>query len=295
MRHAHLSLAVATLLLAAQALAADTVRLQNGDELSGTILDQTDATLVLQHAVLGRLEIPRDQVKEEEPDRGAFGTGLLVGWEREIELGVSGSEGVSQNFTARGGLRLGVEDEARRWDFRGRYYKNRSDGVTGDHNARLSLTHFHHFHGERERWAWVSDAAWDWDRFQDWEHRLQGHTGPGYFFIENETFELVGVAGLGGQQEFGTGRSFRPEGVVGARMRWKPFDGQKVELFTLFYPVLRPLGEYRARSGGDWTLKLNEARNLSLRLGFTHEYRSEVDEGTSPNDLKYHTSLVVGF
>lgn len=293
MRLTCVPLALVVLLCSLSALAADTVKLKNGDTLSGTILNKTDATLVLQHDVLGRLEIPRENVKEEKPDEGAFGTGLLIGWEREIELGLSGSEGVSQSFTARGGLRLHLEDEKRRWDFRGRYYNNKSNGETSDHNSRVSLTHLHYF--EQSKWAWVTDGAWDWDRFQDWRHRLSGHTGPGYFFIKNDAFELAGSAGVGGQQEIGSGRVFRPEGVVGARVRWKPLTGQKVEAFALFYPVLRPFGEYRTRSGADWTIKLTEARDLSLRLGFTHEYRSEVDPGTSPNDLKYHTSLVVGF
>lgn len=186
-----------------------------------------------------------------------------------------------------------LEDAKRRWDIRGHYYKNASDGETSDHNARLELTHFHHL-GDG-KWTWVTEAAWEWDRFQDWRHRLSGHRGPGCFFVKNEVFELAGLVGVGGQQEFGSGRDFRPEGVPGARVRWKPLSGQRIELFTLVYPVLRPFGEFRTRSGGDWTIKVSEERDLSLRLGFTHEYRSEVDEGTSRNDLKYHTSLVVGF
>jgi len=42
--------------------AADTVELTNGDLLHGTITEQTDQTVVIEHPVLGRVELPIDQV-----------------------------------------------------------------------------------------------------------------------------------------------------------------------------------------------------------------------------------------
>ena len=286
-------LATALLLTGLPATAADEIHLRNGDKLSGQVLEKTDEVVILQHAFLGRLEIPRANVQEEKPDEGAFGTGLLTHWTRELELGASGKDGNTVSTTVVGGLNLAYEDDHRRWHINGHYRHARSDGNTDDHDATATLQRTWLHPGSR--WFQMADGRWDWDRFQDWEHRLSGHGAQGYALLQKEGLEFAVRAGLGGTQEFGSGRDFQPEALAGALLRWTPLSGQKVELHATVYPVLHPWGEFRVLSGGRWTIRLSENKGLALRFSAEHEYRSDVDEGTDNNDLKYATTLVLDF
>ncbi|MFP4145029.1 MAG: hypothetical protein ACLFV3_07780, partial [Phycisphaeraceae bacterium] len=51
-------------LLPLAAIAADTVTLTTGETLTGPIAEQTDDRVVLDHPVLGRLTIARDNIAE---------------------------------------------------------------------------------------------------------------------------------------------------------------------------------------------------------------------------------------
>ena len=88
------------LLLVALALPAaaraETIELVTGDKLEGvTILEQNAERWIVEHPLLGRVEIPVDQIKPpNKRSRGLFGTSLLAGWSRSISAGFSGSSGV---------------------------------------------------------------------------------------------------------------------------------------------------------------------------------------------------------
>lgn len=286
-------LACALLLVPGRSAAAAELALDNGDVLNGRIVEETDDRVVLEHPVLGRLEIPRSRIREEPPDPGLLRTGLLVDWTRQLELGISGHQGNTENSSVLGGLRLVSPEERPLWRITGRYRHSSSDGETDGHSAQLRGRRDWRLDGSP--WFLRAKGTWDWDRFQDWEHRLSGHGALGNTFLQRKGLHVSALLGAGGQQEFGSGRSFRPEGLVGLEVDWSPARGQTLHAYTYAYPVLDPIGEYRTLSGADYTFPLHLERGLSLRLSFEHEYRSDVSDDVDNHDLVYATSLVLDF
>ena len=116
--------ALAAAALVAAPLSADTVTLTNGDALQGEVIEQTETQTVLQHPVLGRIELAAEQVKavtleadaaketvEPDPETspvtpapavepppverpgGLFHTGVMADWTSTLSAGLLGSSG----------------------------------------------------------------------------------------------------------------------------------------------------------------------------------------------------------
>ena len=88
-----LAAALVPLLAAAEE---ETIELKTGETIKGTIVEQTEDTIVIQHAIFGRQEIDRQDIKEKEETKvepGLFGTRVLHGWTRSIGFGISGRPG----------------------------------------------------------------------------------------------------------------------------------------------------------------------------------------------------------
>ena len=82
---------------------AETVELKSGEKLEGTILDSNDDYVEMEHAVLGRIKIPADEIKPPEEPKvkpGLFGTSFLEGWNKALSAGLSGSDGKSNEISA---------------------------------------------------------------------------------------------------------------------------------------------------------------------------------------------------
>jgi len=72
--------------IAAGPAGAEKMKLANGDVLDGEVVDRDADGVVLEHPVLGRLEIPASQLSISTTREGMFGTTLLRGWDRRLEL-----------------------------------------------------------------------------------------------------------------------------------------------------------------------------------------------------------------
>lgn len=272
--------------------AADTIELRNGDKLSGLVLERSEERIVLEHPVLGRLEVPTSELAPPPPpDDGAFGSGLLRDWDRTLELGFSGASGNSDNQRVSAGLELDYADEQKRWKIGAGYLLSASDGSTDDHQAFASVERDWRFPGSR--WFAFGNGRFDWDQFEDWDFRLSSFGGGGYEFYDTETFELRGRAGLGLTREFGTGEGITPEALLGMEMKWALDDRQTLRAYNRLIPALDDPGEFRNVSGLDYTVSVNG--DLGLRLGLDNEYDTSVDSGTKRNDFTYRGSLVYDF
>ena len=290
-----IALLVALLGLAAvRADASDKLQLANGDELNGVIVEERNDHIILEHPVLGRVELARDQLKAEDPpDDGAFGIGLFRDWQRSFELGLTGSEGNSENMTLRAGLALDYEDELKRWRIDARYLRGSQDGDTDEHEARTLL--------ERD-WRWA-DSPWflfangvfDWDQFQDWDFRASLFAGPGYEFYDTEVFTLRGRVGGGVTREFGSGEGAIPEALLGIETDWDPDERQKIAFHNRLFPDLSDFGEFRNVTGLDYTVDVGALGGIKLKSGLENEYDSKVADDIRRNDLKYYGSVLLGF
>ena len=271
----------------------ETIELENGDKVTGTIVERTDEKIVLTHDVLGRIEIPLAEVKPEEPpDPGLFGVGFLAGWTRTVSLGISGQQSNINTTKIISALDADFKDDTRRWAFDARYNFSASDGDTTQNNAMTALERDFLF--ADSSWFAFARGRFDYDQLRSWRFRLQGEGGFGYEFITRETFELRGRTGPSIAQEWNANQ-FRAEWMVGPAFLWKLTGTQKLEASNYFYYAFTPSAEYRNVSDLHWQWNLVEKPALSLKAGLVNEYQSDVAPGSEKNDLKYYTSVGLDF
>src|SRR5215471_19683047 len=103
------------------AAAADAIELVNGDKLTGTVIETTAERVVLDPPVLGRVEIPAEQIKPKREPHGLFGTSFLAGWTRTFAVGVSGAQGNTRTNDVLASLGMNYADDSERWDFGAAY------------------------------------------------------------------------------------------------------------------------------------------------------------------------------
>jgi putative salt-induced outer membrane protein YdiY len=298
---------VGLLLLAAGAAHADKVRLKNGDVVTGEIVETSDAGLVLEHPVLGALRIAADQVDARvegdgalpapapPPRPGLFGSDVLAGWNKQIQLGFNGSLGNSETQDILVGVRGNFADDTKRWAFDSGYYNAATDGDKTKSQAFAALLRDFLFPGKKI-FAFAS-SRYDWDEFQDWDHRLNLSGGAGYAFLDRETLDLRGRLGVGATKTFGApgDDEWVPEAVLGLESEWLPAERQKVTAYTTFYPSLTDAGEFRNLTGVDWSLLISDGLGLSLNLGLQNDYESDVPSGIEKNDFLYRAALMYDF
>ncbi len=291
-----LSMLVAGALLLAPASAraqSETFELANGDKVSGEIVEQSDARIVLEHPVFGRVEIPRAELKQPEPrSPGLFGTGFLEGWTRTFSLGFSGQQGNSETADVVVALDGDFEDASRRWTFDARYNFSASQGSTTQNNAMTALGRDWLF--ADSRWFTFARGRFDYDDFRTWEFRLQGDGGVGYAFVRRETFELRARTGPSVAQEWDQDQ-FRAEWLAGPELVWRLTDTQRVEASNYFYYAFTPSAQYRNVSSFRWRWNLTQDPALNLEAGAENEYQSDVAPGSKRNDLRYWTAVGLDF
>lgn len=286
---------LAWLLLAsvASAAGADTITLENGDEIQGTVLERTDERIVVEHENLGRLEIPADQLHSGEKP-GLFGTGLLEGWDRHLELGVNGADGNSNTFLGRAGLHVGRKTDFHRTSIDGAFLLTRDDGEDTAKNAFLQAQH--DFLAPHRRWFPFLLARWDYDDFRDFDHQLALSTGVGYDILKSERFELSGRLGAGVSRRWGgVDDDWTPEALIGVSGAFHVDSRQRVTFYVTQYPDLSDLAEYRNLAGAAYVVDVGERDGISLKLGLDNEYYSNVGPDKKRNDVKYYGALLYDF
>lgn len=283
--------------------------LSNGDTLEGLILEQGDNGITFQHPVLGTLVLSTEQfsklpepaeesaetaatenatllaAEQDTPDTQAW---LLPDWEKQLDLGISGSDGNSQSRDIHLALSARHENPEHRWDFQSIYDQSEKDGEKSQDEFFAALN---------RDWLlldspyfYFASGRFDWDEFQDWDYRLNVAGGVGKDFIKRDDWLLSGKTGIGFNREFGgDDDDISPEGLLELLSYWTLTEHHKIELKSTFYPQLDELSEFRNITSLAWVNKLNAS--MRLKIGLSNEHDSDVPEGVKKNDLKYTTSL----
>jgi hypothetical protein len=276
---------------AAPALAESrTFELLNGDILRGEVLERDEHRIVIQHAVLGRLEIPIDQIAPSSLHPGVVGTNVLAGWTKELAVGLGGSQGDTDEADLRIAGRLERLDERNRWQVDGNYVLSFAEGKIDDNNARVTVL---------RDWLWPESpwfafvyGIYDFDEFEAWKHRPTLGFGPGYHFANGAVFKLDGRSGVFTTWEFGEVDALRPEGAAGLFASWKFGERHGLVLNNVWFQTLDE-AEFRIVTRLEWKLRLSIANALSVKFTIDNEYDSASDQST--NNLKYFTSMAVDF
>jgi putative salt-induced outer membrane protein YdiY len=298
--------------LGAPVFAEDVVTLKTGEALHGSVVDQADGIVTLQHPVLGQLKINADQIaavmtaeqsaaaaeakaQEEAAARlKAEKAGFLPGWESSLEAGFSGAEGNSEQLNLYLRFTTKHETDDDRTKIHARYFLSSQDGDRNQNEAQIGIVKDWFLNGSP--WFIFADGTGDYDEFENWEYRVSSHGGLGYQLVKNEKFDWSVRGGFGAIKEFNSDdESVRPEGLIGTDLSWKINARQTLNFSNYIYPDLGEIGEFRNVTTADWAIKIDDVDNLSLKFGLANEYESAAPADAEKNDLKYFGALVWGF
>lgn len=283
---------------------ADSIKLKNGDQLQGKVTAQSDESVEFSHDVLGTLSILRADITElktdEQPvaekpeDDGLISSGFLIGWNRALTVALSGSEGVTTDAKFHIDFKADYEDASDRWIFATAYNMKSDDSQVTDNNFYASLDK--DWLIPDSPWFWFVRGRYDWDEFKDWDHRIGGHVGPAYQFLDNDIWNLRGRSGIGGKYTWGgVDPGLEAEILLGLDLGWTIAENQSLKASTTLYPSVENWGEYRNISTLDWKIDVSEFyHGIGLTLGLNNEYDSQGLSTDSDYDLKYHFGIIMG-
>lgn len=276
---------------------AETIKLANGDELSGEVVEWAVDYVVIEHPQLGKIRLSLDQLDLDTgkpPSKGLFGTGFLRGWNRGIDIGWTGRQGSTDTINITAALNFNYTDEFRRWRLNGRYFLNNTSDGDQDNNARIDLRRDWLFPGHD--WFAFGAFRYQFDQFESWKHRTVFSIGPGYNLIQSESHHLDLRAAPTFTKEYDGDRSTRGEALLGFDYTWNISKRSSFTLTNDFYVEWAPsAGQYRNLTLAEWKLAIAEKPALSLKIGGSNEYDGSPDPGDQANDLRYYMSLGLGF
>ncbi|MEM9109638.1 MAG: DUF481 domain-containing protein [Planctomycetota bacterium] len=304
------------------AVSAETIQLKGGDVINAAITAQDDASITIDHPSLGSMTIARDKIEaiyadpdamaealaeqdaadkaaaleaERAADEGLFGTGWLKGWNRQLEIGLNGAEGNSQNLNFRAAFAADYEDDEDRWIFSMLYRAASSNGTTTEKNFNAEL--FKDWLLPGEDYFYFANGRFDWDDFQDWDTRWSGFGGIGYQFIDNDRWNVRGRAGIGGNQEMGgtMGDEFTLEALLGIEADYTISENQSIAFTNYLYPSLEDSEDFRNITTLDYIINIDRDKGLALKLGLANEHDSATPSTSKKNDFTYYASLIWQF
>jgi putative salt-induced outer membrane protein YdiY len=211
-------------------------------------------------------------------------------WDGGVEVGLTGTEGNSQTLSFAVGANMKRKTEVSNSLVQLNYVKASANSVETANNAFL-----------KGRYEWLlGDSPWkpfvngtlEYDEFRSFDLRLAGNGGIGYQLLDSEASQLTGRFGGGVSHELGgPDDSYVPEAVYGLDFEFKMTARQKVSGQTNYYPSWEDYTDYRIVTVVNWSILLDEATNLSLKLTGNDRYDS-TPHGGKPNDLNYAMMLV---
>jgi len=209
-------LALAVVLAGVSIASAEEVELTSGERLNGRLAERTAELIVLDHPLLGRLEIPILAVRaidgraiapaekqtaarlkradkaaaETMPEQVAVALPSAgpetpqrppVEWDSQFELGLTARQGTTEDMN----LRLGLQSEREsptnltRLDAAYRLASSRGDRTENSFTAGL----FSEWPWPGSRWSAFAQGRFDADEFESWDRRLTAGAGLGYRFF----------------------------------------------------------------------------------------------------------------
>lgn len=285
------------------------LQMRSNSRIRGTLLEETPDAYRINSPELGEVTIPKEMVAavlppdaplgppppqaSPPPAPGLFGTQVLAGWEKSIELGFSGKSGATDSLDIFSKFNGDFADERARWRVRAAYFYGVIESTNtkneGFANARRDWLN------KQSPWFFWAEGRADYNEFKDYHFRSGGFLGLGYAFYDTEKFRFLGRVGAGGSYEFGNVNEFVPEALIAAELRWQVAENQRFELSSTLFPDLNNVGEYRNFTEAAYSVTLQRGRGMSLKFGLQNEYDSFTEDDSQHNELTYFGAAVLSF
>ena len=299
-------------LMSPRSVRGEEIRLKNGDVLHGTVVEYNEVRLILDHPNLGRLVLSADAVDsvlqtETVPDD--TGAPALVSSQKAPEESPSEAAVHGADDTSQRDWNLGVvfggsftnDDEGEKLSFNTRVLLDRKlpisetnlsiayiyelDNDELDENNLTGILHRYWLKPD-SRWLYLSNLRYDFDEFQSWRERIQGHGGVGYVLIGKETLQLWPYVGAGFRRDIDSQDQASPvEGVTGARLTWRTKNKQKMEYMLNYFKMLSN-DDFRFVNILDWKIPFHRLSRLSFNTHLDYEYSNNPDPGFPHDNIK---------
>ncbi|MEM7229352.1 MAG: DUF481 domain-containing protein [Planctomycetota bacterium] len=194
--------------------ASDTITLISGEELDGTVIERGQENIVLQHPILGDIEIPLTGIElingtpmpaiapvrptpqsttTSTPDAAVASMPAPAvdvpaepevlepdkpKWKSQIEVGANGSQGSTETADFRTTFRTSVEDDGSLFRFDTTYRLSTDRGDRTEN--RVTVGTFNEWKKANTDWTAFLQSRFDADEFQPWDSRITASGGLGY-------------------------------------------------------------------------------------------------------------------
>ncbi len=290
----------------------DVLRLKAGDVLRGVVLERTEAYVILEHPLLGRLTIPKEhlmvedegqpQVDAEAPADSAVAAVDAAApaddeadqpaaeWSSRVDVGLNATFGNSDDQSL--AVDVGTERQSPRsaLTLASGYYYAVSDNETT--NNQFNFTGNHDWLNPESRWFYFVRGTYDFDEFESWRHRVAGQGGPGYHLVQADDLTIDLKAGLGARREFvSENDDVKFEAVGQVLGEWQMTDRQSLTFSAAIFPVVTEPDDYRTEEQVAWRMALDNDQKLNLAFKIKHEYQSVVDPENDKHDVRLFLGL----
>jgi hypothetical protein len=286
-----------------------TVELSTGETLKGEFVSRGEKEAVFKSDAAGVVSIPAGNIKNivaadgvasgyvATGEPGLFGTDFLAGWSKELELGVTGTNGNSDSITGNAALRFSTDNDEYRATAGAWYFLTNNNSGRSRNEARVYATFDKYLNDIDPKLFIFVRGQYDFDEFQAWENRASLYVGPGYDFVKKDNYEMTGRFGLGATQEFGgADDDFRIEAFLGVDGKWAIDSNQTLGYSFYYYPSLENLDDGRVVSHVHYTADVDKAKGLAVRLGIEniYDFRTKNSDADHSN-WKYYANLLLKF
>ncbi len=285
-----------------------TVITKSGERVTGSVISRSEKEIVIDSATMGTVAVSAANVDQvvgpdgkAEPytpvaDPGLWGTGLLSGWKRSLEAGVSGVEGTTDSVSLNAMFNANVDNDEYLASFGAWYFLTSDNNGTSRNQTRVFGDYGKKIDGGP--WFIWGRGQYDNDSLALWENRVSGFAGPGYEFIKKDTYELTGRAGLGYTHEFGGNTpdgydDSRFEALIGVDGKWIIDANQSLVYSSYYYPSLENFSYGRVISTIGYLADLSKKDGLAFHAGMEHDYDFITPGDDDHNNWKYFANIVL--
>ena len=233
--------------------------------------------------------IRRDQ-PEAQPEVPEDPKSWSKGWDWTANVGINGASGNTENLSARAALAGKRKTSKYDTSLSLSYIYGTTDSDKTTSRGELAIEN-----------DWLTDSKWryfaqgkyEYDEFQQWDHRLSASGGIGYEFIKDDKTTLLGKAGLGGSYKLGgdVDEKIIPEGLLGLDWTHQYTENTKLTASTTYYPSFDDLGEFRWNNQLGIEVIMDKESGMTLNAGIEHRHDSQPGAGFKPNDVNYYMGL----
>ncbi len=235
-----------------------------------------------------RSGLPQPEAEEAQPEDPSS---WADGWEWKAFAGLNGASGNNENLSARASLDGQRFTSKYETTLKLAYTYGTSDGQK---NTSRGVVELKNDWLTDSKWRYFAQGKYEYDEFQQWDHRLSGAVGVGYeLYKDEDTTLLIGRIGFGGYYEIGSmaDEEFVPEGLLGLELRHKWTENTTLTASTTYFPSFDDFGEFRWNTSAGLEVIMDAESGLTLNTGFEHRHDSMPGPGTKPNDVEYYMGL----